>query len=81
MTCPRSLVESRLLAMAGRAMWRQSFSSLSRWAASQTVAAWSEKPGCPGEQGGWEGFGPYRDGAQGQCLPVGVGPDGDPVVE
>ena len=44
-TCPRSLVESRSLAMAGRAMWRQSFSSLSRWAASQTVAAWSEKPG------------------------------------
>ena len=31
-----------------------------------------------GEQGGWEGFGLYRDGAQGQCLPVGVGPDGDP---
>ena len=22
----------------------------------------------PGEQGGWEGFGLYRDGAQGQCL-------------
>ena len=35
----------------------------------------------PGEQGGWEGFGLYRDGAQGQCLPVGVGPDGDPVVD
>ena len=34
-----------------------------------------------GEQGGWEGFGPYRDGARGQCLPVGVGPDGDPVVD
>ena len=26
----------------------------------------------PGEQGGWEGFGLYRDGAQGQCLPVGA---------
>ena len=35
----------------------------------------------PGEQGGWEGFGLYRDGAQGQSLPVGVGPDGDPVVD
>ena len=35
----------------------------------------------PGEQGGWEGFGPYRDGARGQCLPVGDGPDGDPVVD
>ena len=35
----------------------------------------------PGEQGGWEGFGLYRDGAQSQCFPVGVGPDGDPVVD
>ena len=35
----------------------------------------------PGEQGGREGFGLYRDGAQGQCLPAGVGPDGDPVVD
>ena len=35
----------------------------------------------PGEQGGWEGFGLCRDGARGQCLPVGVGPDGDPVVD
>ena len=36
---------------------RQSFSSLSRWAASQTVAAWSEKPGRPASKVDGKGSG------------------------
>ena len=62
--------------MAGRVMVRQSFSSLSRWLASQRVTACREKPGCVASKvdANGSGSGAGRDGES--CFLDEVGGDG-----
>ena len=53
---------------------------LSCWAASQTVAAWSEKPGCPASKVDGKGEGCAGTVRKVNAFPAGVGANGDPVM-